>query len=128
LAVSGLQTFVLLLDLLAKGKSFPIDVDDGIQISYFFAVYLVLVQKLQFLPVHLVALAADDLETGLEIVELDGKLLMLIGHPRYLCIDHFIFLLHFINLIIESIVLGLCMFDLGRAEFTFSMRRATYLS
>lgn len=53
--------------------------------------YFVFCKECEFLPAEKVVFAADYLEAGLQVVEFDAELLVLVGHAGHLCVHYFVF-------------------------------------
>ena len=128
LTIPLLQALVLLLDLPTKHKPLPIKGDQSIQIPDLLASDLLLLQKQHLLLVELIIVTTDVVQTRLQIIEFDGQLLVLVGHPRDLPIHHLVFLLHLIDLLIRTLVFTLPALQLNHPFLTFSTSNAIYFS
>lgn len=90
--------------------------------------YFLFCEEGDFFPAEEVVFAADHLETGLQVVELDAELFVLVGHASNLCVHYFVFLGQLVQFVREAFVLGPALLQLPTKHRTFSISDPTYFS
>lgn len=90
--------------------------------------YLLLWEEGDLFPAEEVVFAAEHLETGLQVVELDAELFVLVGHAGHLCVHYFVFFSQLVEFVREAVVLRPALLQLPTKHRTFSISDPTYFS